>query len=74
MRCVHQGERVADLILNHARANECQDVPRFKQEMAQLVDQALSNTLSLGKVPGARRQTSTLEYVLSSVVELHVLI
>ncbi|XP_037621989.1 uncharacterized aarF domain-containing protein kinase 2 [Sebastes umbrosus] len=46
---LHQGERVAELILNHARANECQDVPRFKKEMAQLVDKALSNTLSLGK-------------------------
>lgn len=45
-----QGERVAELILNHARANECQDVPQFKKEMAQLVDHALTNTLSLGKV------------------------
>lgn len=45
-----QGERVAELILRHARASECQDVPRFKKEMAQLVDHALSNTLSLGKV------------------------
>uniref|UniRef100_A0A671YY57 AarF domain containing kinase 2 n=1 Tax=Sparus aurata TaxID=8175 RepID=A0A671YY57_SPAAU len=47
---LRQGERVAELILNHARANECQDVPQFKKEMAELVDQALSNTLSLGKV------------------------
>ncbi|XP_054475237.1 uncharacterized aarF domain-containing protein kinase 2 [Anoplopoma fimbria] len=46
---LHQGERVADLLLNHARANECRDVPQFKKEMAQLVDDALSNTLSLGK-------------------------
>lgn len=45
-----QGERVAELILRHARASECQDVPQFKKEMAQLVDHALSNTLSLGKV------------------------
>lgn len=41
---------MAELILHHARANECQDVPRFKKEMAQLVDHALSNTLALGKV------------------------
>lgn len=46
-----QGERVAELILHHARANECKDVLQFKKEMGQLVDQALSNTLSLGKVP-----------------------
>uniref|UniRef100_A0A8C4I3B2 ABC1 atypical kinase-like domain-containing protein n=1 Tax=Dicentrarchus labrax TaxID=13489 RepID=A0A8C4I3B2_DICLA len=47
---LHQGERVAELILHHARANECQDVPQFKKEMALLVDHALSNTISLGKV------------------------
>ncbi|XP_068579498.1 uncharacterized aarF domain-containing protein kinase 2 [Cebidichthys violaceus] len=46
---LHRGERVAELLLNHARANECQDVPQFKKEVAQLVDTALSNTLSLGK-------------------------
>ncbi|XP_059192005.1 uncharacterized aarF domain-containing protein kinase 2 [Centropristis striata] len=46
---MHQGEKVAELLLHHARANECQDVPQFKKEMAQLVDHALSNTLSLGK-------------------------
>lgn len=41
---------MAELILHHARANECQDVPRFKKEMAELVDHALRNTLALGKV------------------------
>lgn len=50
LTCALQGERVAELILHHARANECQDVPQFKKEMSQLVDNALSNTLSLGKV------------------------
>ncbi|XP_070686213.1 uncharacterized aarF domain-containing protein kinase 2 [Pempheris klunzingeri] len=47
---LRQGERVAELFLNHARANECKDVPQFKKEMAQLVDQALSSTISLGKI------------------------
>ncbi|XP_068459276.1 uncharacterized aarF domain-containing protein kinase 2 [Clinocottus analis] len=46
---LHRGERVAELLLKHARANECRDVPQFKKEMAHLVDHALSNTLSLGK-------------------------
>ncbi|TNN21624.1 putative aarF domain-containing protein kinase 2 [Liparis tanakae] len=46
-----QGDRVAELLLNHARANECRDVPQFKKEMSQLVDRALGNTLALGKVP-----------------------
>uniref|UniRef100_A0A8C6S4F7 AarF domain containing kinase 2 n=1 Tax=Neogobius melanostomus TaxID=47308 RepID=A0A8C6S4F7_9GOBI len=47
---MRKGERVAELILHHARANECQDIPQFKKEMAQLVDHALSNTLALGKI------------------------
>lgn len=45
-----KGEKVAELILHHARANECQDEPQFKKEMAQLVDHAVGNTLSLEKV------------------------
>ncbi|KAG7454790.1 hypothetical protein MATL_G00263630 [Megalops atlanticus] len=47
---LRQGEKVAELILKHARANECRDVVRFQQEMAELVNKALSDTLSLGKV------------------------
>ncbi|XP_075894210.1 putative aarF domain-containing protein kinase 2 isoform X2 [Nelusetta ayraudi] len=47
---LRQGERVAELLLHHARANECQDVQQFKREMAQLVEDALSSTLALGKV------------------------
>ncbi|XP_029697305.1 uncharacterized aarF domain-containing protein kinase 2 [Takifugu rubripes] len=45
-----QGERVAELLLHHARAHECQDIPQFKKEMAELVDHALRNTVSLGKI------------------------
>lgn len=45
-----QGHRVAELILHHARANECKDVERFKAEMATLVTQARKNTLTLEKV------------------------
>lgn len=41
---------MAELLLHHARANECQDIPQFKKEMAELVDHALRNTVSLGKV------------------------
>lgn len=47
---LRQGERVAELILKHARASECKDVPRFKKEMSELVNHALSDTLSLGKI------------------------
>ncbi|RXM37082.1 hypothetical protein EOD39_11225 [Acipenser ruthenus] len=45
-----QGERVAELILHHARASECRDVERFKCEMAELVNEARKNTVALGKV------------------------
>ncbi|KAK1167218.1 putative aarF domain-containing protein kinase 2 isoform X2 [Acipenser oxyrinchus oxyrinchus] len=45
-----QGERVAELILHHARASECRDVERFKCEMAELVNEARKNTVALGKL------------------------
>ncbi|KAI1238813.1 hypothetical protein IHE44_0011903 [Lamprotornis superbus] len=44
-----QGERVAELILHHARANQCQDIERFKAEMAELVTKVRGNTIALGK-------------------------
>ncbi|KFQ06019.1 putative aarF domain-containing protein kinase 2, partial [Haliaeetus albicilla] len=44
-----QGERVAELILHHARANQCQDIERFKAEMAELVTKVRRNTIALGK-------------------------
>uniref|UniRef100_A0A3Q3AMF5 AarF domain containing kinase 2 n=1 Tax=Kryptolebias marmoratus TaxID=37003 RepID=A0A3Q3AMF5_KRYMA len=47
---LRQGERVAELVLHHARANECKDVALFKKEMAELVDHAVTNTLSLEKI------------------------
>ncbi|XP_011357782.1 uncharacterized aarF domain-containing protein kinase 2 isoform X2 [Pteropus vampyrus] len=45
-----QGQRVAELILHHARASECRDVEGFKAEMATLVTQARKNTITLEKV------------------------
>ncbi|KAG8539347.1 hypothetical protein GDO81_021035 [Engystomops pustulosus] len=45
-----QGETVAELILHHARANQCVDVETFKSQMAELVNEARRNTVSLGKV------------------------
>lgn len=48
---LRKGEQVAELILHHARENECSDVAAFKREMAELVDSTLSgNTLSLAKI------------------------
>lgn len=48
--CIFQGQRVAELILHHARASECRDVEGFKAEMATLVTQARKNTITLEKV------------------------
>ncbi|XP_062956102.1 uncharacterized aarF domain-containing protein kinase 2 isoform X2 [Cynocephalus volans] len=45
-----QGQRVAELILRHARASECRDVEGFKAEMATLVAQARKNTITLEKL------------------------
>ncbi|KAB1276104.1 putative aarF domain-containing protein kinase 2 [Camelus dromedarius] len=45
-----QGQRVAELILHHARASECKDVEGFKAEMARLVTQARKDTITLEKV------------------------
>nr|XP_046251409.1 uncharacterized aarF domain-containing protein kinase 2 [Scatophagus argus] len=67
---LRQGERVAELILHHARANECQDVPRFKKEMAQLVDHALSNTISLGKMQVGDLLSRVFSLVIKHKVKL----
>lgn len=40
---------MAELILHHARANQCQDIERFKAEMAELVTKVRGNTIALGK-------------------------
>ncbi|XP_053321262.1 uncharacterized aarF domain-containing protein kinase 2 [Spea bombifrons] len=45
-----QGEKVAELIVHHARANQCKDVEAFKSQMAELVNEARRNTVSLGKL------------------------
>ncbi|KAM3870166.1 putative aarF domain-containing protein kinase 2 [Diretmus argenteus] len=65
-----RGERVAELILHHARANECQDVPRFKKEMAQLVDHAVNNTLSLGKIQVADLLSRVFGLLITHKVKL----
>lgn len=57
-----QGQRVAELVLHHARASECRDVEGFKAEMATLVTQARKNTITLEKL-----QVSSL---LSNVFKL----
>lgn len=67
---LQQGERVAELILKHARANECQDVPRFKKEMAELVNLAVSDTLSLGKIQVAELLSRVFGLLIHHKVKL----
>ncbi|KAM8861629.1 putative aarF domain-containing protein kinase 2 [Synchiropus picturatus] len=67
---LQQGERVADLILHHARANECKDVALFKKEMSRLVDDAVSNTLSLGKVQVAELLSRVFGLLIKHKVKL----
>ncbi|KAA0724789.1 putative aarF domain-containing protein kinase 2 [Triplophysa tibetana] len=65
-----RGERVAELILHHARASECQDVTRFKKEMAELVDGALGDTLSLGKIQVAELLSQVFGLLIRHKVKL----
>ncbi|XP_012708503.3 LOW QUALITY PROTEIN: uncharacterized aarF domain-containing protein kinase 2 [Fundulus heteroclitus] len=67
---LRKGERVAELILNHARANECKDVALFKKEMADLVDHAVSNTLSLGKIQVADLLSKVFGLLIKHKVKL----
>ncbi|KAG7523320.1 hypothetical protein JOB18_043891 [Solea senegalensis] len=67
---LRQGERVAELILHHARANECKDEPQFKKEMAQLVDHAVSNTLSLEKIQVADLLSQVFGLLMKHKVKL----
>ncbi|XP_028929063.1 uncharacterized aarF domain-containing protein kinase 2 isoform X2 [Ornithorhynchus anatinus] len=64
------GERVAELILHHARASECRDVERFKAEMADLVTRARENTVSLGKLQVADLLSSVFKLLMTHKVKL----
>lgn len=65
-----QGHKVAELILHHARANECTDVERFKAEMATLVTQARKNTLTLEKLHVSSLLSSVFKLLMIHKVKL----
>ncbi|XP_038608727.1 uncharacterized aarF domain-containing protein kinase 2 [Tachyglossus aculeatus] len=65
-----QGERVAELILHHARASECRDVERFKAEMADLVTRVRENTVALGKLQVADLLSSVFKLLMTHKVKL----
>ncbi|XP_063164212.1 uncharacterized aarF domain-containing protein kinase 2 isoform X2 [Candoia aspera] len=60
-----QGEKVAELILHHSRANQCKDVERFKADMAELVTRARSNTVALGKFQVASLLSSVFKLLMT---------
>uniref|UniRef100_A0A8D2NAJ9 AarF domain containing kinase 2 n=1 Tax=Zonotrichia albicollis TaxID=44394 RepID=A0A8D2NAJ9_ZONAL len=63
-----QGERVAELILHHARANQCQDIERFKAEMAELVTKVRGNTIALGKLQVGNLLSSVFKLLMTHKV------
>ncbi|XP_044297090.1 uncharacterized aarF domain-containing protein kinase 2 isoform X1 [Varanus komodoensis] len=65
-----QGERVAELILHHSRANRCKDVERFKADMAELVTKARHNTIALGKLQVASLLSSVFKLLMTHQVKL----
>ncbi|XP_053465351.1 uncharacterized aarF domain-containing protein kinase 2 isoform X1 [Nycticebus coucang] len=65
-----QGQRVAELILHHARANECRDVQGFKAEMATLVTQARKNTITLEKLHVSSLLSSVFKLLMAHKVKL----
>ncbi|XP_067998297.1 uncharacterized aarF domain-containing protein kinase 2 [Melanerpes formicivorus] len=65
-----QGERVAELILHHARANQCQDIERFKAEMAELVTKVRGNTIALGKLQVGNLLSNVFKLLMTHKVKL----
>ncbi|CAI5786248.1 Uncharacterized protein PODLI_1B034273 [Podarcis lilfordi] len=65
-----QGERVAELILHHSRANQCKDVERFKADMAELVTKARDSTVALGKFQVASLLSSVFKLLMTHQVKL----
>ncbi|XP_045876550.1 uncharacterized aarF domain-containing protein kinase 2 isoform X2 [Meles meles] len=65
-----QGQRVAELILHHARASECRDVEAFKAEMATLVTQARKNTITLEKLQVSSLLSNVFKLLMTHKVKL----
>ncbi|XP_072254244.1 uncharacterized aarF domain-containing protein kinase 2-like [Pyxicephalus adspersus] len=65
-----QGETVAELILYHARANQCIDVEAFKSQMAELVNEARRSKVSLGKLQVALLLSKVFRLLMTHKVKL----
>ncbi|XP_040197625.1 uncharacterized aarF domain-containing protein kinase 2 [Rana temporaria] len=69
-RAAMKGETVAELILHHARANQCTDVEAFKSQMAELVNEARESTVSLGKLQVALLLSQVFRLLMTHEVKL----
>uniref|UniRef100_A0A8C6Y9D5 AarF domain containing kinase 2 n=1 Tax=Naja naja TaxID=35670 RepID=A0A8C6Y9D5_NAJNA len=65
-----QGEKVAELILHHSRANQCKDVEKFKADMAELVTRARNNAVALGKFQVGSLLSSVFKLLMTHQVKL----
>ncbi|KAE8613255.1 hypothetical protein XENTR_v10007642 [Xenopus tropicalis] len=65
-----QGETVAELILHHARANQCTDVEGYKKDMAELVTEARKTTVALGKLQVAVLLSRVFQILMTYKVKL----
>ncbi|XP_039625439.1 uncharacterized aarF domain-containing protein kinase 2 isoform X1 [Polypterus senegalus] len=65
-----QGAKVAELILHHARASECSSVEKFKLEMAELVNEARKNTITLEKLHVADLLSRVFRLLITHKVKL----
>nr|XP_006001291.1 PREDICTED: uncharacterized aarF domain-containing protein kinase 2 isoform X2 [Latimeria chalumnae] len=65
-----QGEKVAELILHHARASDCRDKEQFKLEMAELVKEARESAITLRKVQVADLLSRVFKLLITHKVKL----
>ncbi|CAH2276560.1 Hypothetical predicted protein [Pelobates cultripes] len=65
-----QGDKVGELILHHARANQCSDEEGFKLQMAELVNDARNNTITLGKLQVAVLLSHVFRLLMTHKVKL----
>ncbi len=65
-----QGERVADLMLEHARLNECKDIAAFKQEIVDIVMHTRAQTIKLGQVTNIH---VTFKHILGDITGLSIM-
>lgn len=65
-----EGEKVADLLLEHAPQQSCQDVDSYRSEVAELVHKARNDTICLSQIKVSELLTDLFKIVSSHKVKL----